>query len=88
MLVTDLRHELLTMAQLYRERADAENTFDELKNQWGWAVSPLRIWLLQTLGAGGGTDLQLVELICATRKSKARLEAITSRPFSRVQRMF
>jgi hypothetical protein len=21
---------------LYRDRADAENVFDELKNQWGW----------------------------------------------------
>jgi len=25
-----------SMAQLYRDRADAENGFDELKNQWGW----------------------------------------------------
>ena len=24
------------MAQLYRDRADAENNFDELKNQWAW----------------------------------------------------
>ena len=24
------------MPRLYRERADAENSFDELKNQWGW----------------------------------------------------
>ena len=22
--------------QLYRDRADCENVFDELKNQWGW----------------------------------------------------
>jgi hypothetical protein len=28
--------ELLTVAQMYRDRADAENIFDELKNQWGW----------------------------------------------------
>jgi hypothetical protein len=35
-LVTDLKHELLTIAQLYRDRGDAENAFDELKNQWGW----------------------------------------------------
>ena len=26
-----------TLARLYRERADAENIFDELKNQWGWS---------------------------------------------------
>ena len=24
------------MPRLYRERADCENVFDELKNQWGW----------------------------------------------------
>jgi len=26
----------LALARLYRERADAENVYDELKNQWGW----------------------------------------------------
>ena len=36
-LVTSLTEEVLTLAQLYRDRADAENNFDELKNQWGWA---------------------------------------------------
>jgi Transposase DDE domain group 1 len=35
-LVTSLRDEVLTVAQLYRDRAEAENIFDELKNQWGW----------------------------------------------------
>src|ERR1039458_2296876 len=35
-LVTDLTHELCAIAQLYRDRGDAENAFDELKNQWGW----------------------------------------------------
>jgi hypothetical protein len=35
-LVTSLDHEILTLGQLYRDRADAENVFDELKNQWGW----------------------------------------------------
>ncbi len=28
--------EVLSIAQLYRDRADCENVFDELKNQWGW----------------------------------------------------
>lgn len=36
MLVTSLEAEVLTLTQLYRDRADAENTFDELKNHWGW----------------------------------------------------
>jgi hypothetical protein len=35
-LVTDLPYGIHTIAQLYRDRADAENCFDELKNQWGW----------------------------------------------------
>lgn len=26
----------VALARLYRERADAENVYDELKNQWGW----------------------------------------------------
>ncbi len=28
------------LARLYRERADAENIYDELKNQWGWNGLP------------------------------------------------
>ena len=37
-LVTSLEGEWkdFTLAQLYRDRGDAENAFDELKNQWGW----------------------------------------------------
>jgi len=35
-LVTSLQAELLTLAQLYRDRGDTENSFDDLKNQWGW----------------------------------------------------
>jgi hypothetical protein len=36
-LVTSLPDEVRSIAQLYRDRGDAENNFDELKNQWGWA---------------------------------------------------
>ena len=35
-LATALDLEVRSVAQLYRDRADAENGFDELKNQWGW----------------------------------------------------
>jgi hypothetical protein len=35
-LVTSLVEELGSFGQLYRDRADSENIFDELKNQWGW----------------------------------------------------
>ena len=36
-LVTTMRDEVRTIAQLYRDRGDSENNFDELKNQWGWS---------------------------------------------------
>ncbi len=35
MLVTNLTEELLAVSDRYRQRADAENVYDELKNQWG-----------------------------------------------------
>jgi hypothetical protein len=38
-LVTSLNehtYPAVSLARLYRERADAENIYDELKNQWGW----------------------------------------------------
>jgi len=35
-LVTSLDSEIVSIGQLYRDRADCENVFDELKNQWGW----------------------------------------------------
>jgi hypothetical protein len=38
-LVTSLdagEYPAVSMARLYRERGDAENNYDELKNQWGW----------------------------------------------------
>jgi len=35
-LVTSLAAEPLTLAGLYRGRADVENLFDDLKNHWGW----------------------------------------------------
>lgn len=35
-LVTSLESEIVTLAQLYRDRGDCENNYDELKNHWGW----------------------------------------------------
>lgn len=36
-LVTNMDSEILTLGSHYRDRADSENNFDELKNQWGWS---------------------------------------------------
>ncbi|WP_347987714.1 transposase [Methylomonas sp. AM2-LC] len=35
-LVTSLDAEVVSIVQHYRDRADCENNFDEIKNQWGW----------------------------------------------------
>ena len=35
-LVTDLEDDLVSIFYHYRDRADCENNFDEMKNQWGW----------------------------------------------------
>jgi hypothetical protein len=81
-LVTDLSDELLTLAQLYRDRADSENTFDELKNQWGWGgyttqdiarcrLSALAVALIYNWWS----------LFVRLGNPQARMEAITSRPF-------
>jgi hypothetical protein len=35
-LITALNAEILTLAQWYRDRADAEKPFDERKHHWGW----------------------------------------------------
>ena len=80
-LVTHTDYPLEAIGQLYRDRADCENGFDELKNQWGW---------------GGYTTHDLERCNLSARAvaliynwwswyvrlahPQARLEAITSRP--------
>lgn len=80
-LVTNADYALEALGQLYRDRADCENGFDELKNQWGW---------------GGYTTHDLERCNLSARAvaliyngwswyvrlahPKARREAITSRP--------
>lgn len=80
-LVTDLPHEILTLAQLYRDRGDAENTFDELKNQWGWGgftTTDLKRCQLSALAVA--LVYNWWSLFVRLGHPKARLEAITSRP--------
>jgi hypothetical protein len=35
-LVTNAQYEFTAVGQLYRDRCDCEDGFDELKNRWGW----------------------------------------------------
>lgn len=80
-LVTSLDYDLRTIGQLYRDRGDCENVFDELKNQWGWggftthSLTPTRIM------AG---IIALVfnwwNIFCRLADPSEHKEAITSRP--------
>lgn len=36
-LITNQDYTIVEAAQLYRDRADCENVFDEIKNHWGWS---------------------------------------------------
>jgi hypothetical protein len=80
-LVTSLDSEILTLGQLYGDRADCENGFDELKNQWGWGGFTTQDLTRCRLFAG------MVALIYNWWSLFARLadpehhrEAITARP--------
>jgi hypothetical protein len=80
-LVTNADYFLEAMGQLYRDRADCENGFDALKNQWGWGGYTTRDLERCNLSA------RTVALIynwwswyVRLAQPKARLEAVTSRP--------
>lgn len=80
-LVSNAHYTLEQVGQLYRDRADCENGFDEIKNQWGW----------------GGYSTQDIERCALSARAvalvynwwswyvrlanpKSRLQAKTSRP--------
>src|SRR5216683_2102172 len=80
-LVTSLDSEILSLGQLYRDRADCENGFDELKNQWGWGGFTTRDLKRCRLMAG---CVALVfnwwNLFVRLADPNHHREAITSRP--------
>lgn len=80
-LVTSLDTEILTIGQLYRDRADCENNFDELKNQWGWAGFTTRdIKRCQIMARIGALVFDWWNLFMRLANPDNHLEAITSRP--------
>jgi hypothetical protein len=79
-LVTNSGYVLESMAQLYRDRADAENGFDELKNQWGWGgFTTQDIERCQTSARAVALIYNWWSWYCRAAKPEARMEAITSR---------
>ena len=71
----------VALSQAYRDRADCENVFDEIKNQWGWAGFVTRDLRRCRIIA------RLIALVCNwwnifTRLANpdSHMEAVTSRP--------
>jgi hypothetical protein len=80
-LVTNTAYDVQAIAQLYRDRADCENGFDELKNQWGWGgFSTKDIERCQTSARAVALIYNWWSWYCRAAKPNARMEAITSRP--------
>ena len=80
-LVTSLPSEVISIVCHYRDRADCENNFDEIKNQWGWggfttrAIKPCRFMsrIIALVYNWWSIFVRLAE-------PDKHLEAITSRP--------
>jgi hypothetical protein len=80
-LVTDVAYPLESIGQLYRDRADAENAFDELKNQWGLGgFTTQDINRCQTVARACALVYNWWSWYCRAAHPTGRLEAITSRP--------
>ena len=81
-LITDLDYSLSAIAQLYRERGDCENVFDELKNNWGWGgfttedIKRTRIMAQLT-----ALVYNWWNIFCRLAEPDKHMEAKTSRPF-------
>ena len=80
-LVTDVAYPIESIAALYRDRADCENGFDELKNQWGLSgFTTQDINRCQTTARACALVYNWWSWYCRAAYPGARLEAITSRP--------
>jgi hypothetical protein len=92
-LVTTLEEEVLTLERLprclsdrgqqkaYRDRADSENPFDELKNQWGWAGFTTRdLPRCQLMARFIALIYNWWNLFVRLAEPDKHLEAVTSRP--------
>ncbi len=79
-LVTSSTYPLEVFGQLYRDRADCENGFDELKNQWGWGgFTTQDIERCQASARAVALVYNWWSWYCRAAQPGARMEAITSR---------
>ena len=80
-LVTSLPDEILTVAHHYRDRADSENIFDELKNQWAWGgYTTQDLHRCSLVARSVGLIYNWWNLYVRLANPDKHLEAVTSRP--------
>jgi len=80
-LVTNMDLPVVGLAQLYRDRADVENCFDELKNQWGWGGFTTKdVERSQTMARLVALIYNWWSLFVGLINPEKHAEAITSRP--------
>jgi hypothetical protein len=80
-LVSSLDAEVLTFGQLYRDRADCENNFDELKNQWGWGgFTTHDLKRCQIMSRSVALIYNWWNIFVRMVEPNRHMEAITSRP--------
>ena len=78
---SNLEVDVLGLCDLYRQRADAENAIDELKNQWGWSGFMTRDLLRSRVAARNvGVVYNWWSLFVACADPSRGREAVTSRP--------
>ena len=79
-LITSTDYDIPTIAQLYRDRGDCENNFDELKNHWGWggfnSRNHKRTQIMMKLV---GLVYNYWNIFCRLAEPDKHLEAVSSR---------
>lgn len=74
-------YSLMSIAQLYRDRADCENVIDELKNQWGWSgFTTQDLMRTQIMARVVCQIYNWWNVYCRLAIPEKHAEALTSRP--------
>ena len=80
-LVTNVEYDIAAIGQLYRDRCDCENGFDELKNQWGWGgFTTQDMHRSQITARAVALVYNWWSWYVRAANPQARREALTSRP--------
>ena len=81
LVTNDARMDAAAISQLYRDRGDCENNFDEFKNQWGWAgFTTHKLKPCKVMARLIAIVANWWNVFCRLADPTAHREAITSRP--------